>query len=450
MQKILSFQEFQKVYESAIVNEEESVVDTETGEPTTDIDALKDIIKDLEGEKEEVKEGLYEAEVNTLRPVKLGESSERVKEIQKLLDLKTTGKYDEESKKAVEKFQSQYKLKVDGIVGNQTYGKMLEIKGGIKDKAELDKKLKEFARLAKEVKKAVDSILTDPRLYEVFESVTIVVVGGETRIVCVPRKDAKEKIAELEAKKLLSAGFSWLKAVAGAIGKAIIYTAVAPVVVTIEVAKAIINGATSILKFAAKGAASVLTSALHGIAQISKWVKAKGAAAYSSLKASGEALWKNFCTKCASLLKSSKEGIIAFAASADYWLGKAAESFKTACYVALGAAAKAAGLAWDNYKTLSNAAKKGLSDLAAKGKEAAEKLKSGISAGYESTKQNIVSTGNAVVAGMKSAGKSAVTAIGDGIKYAGNQMAEFGGWISSLAEALYLETGDPIFESYMN
>jgi ElaB/YqjD/DUF883 family membrane-anchored ribosome-binding protein len=149
-------------------------------------------------------------------------------------------------------------------------------------------------------------------------------------------------------------------------------------------------------------------------------------------------------------LKSSKEGIISFAAAADYWLGKAAESFKTACYVALGAAAKAAGLAWDNYKTLSNAAKKGLSDLASKGKEAAEKLKSGISAGYESTKQNIVTTGNAVVAGMKSAGKSAVTAIGDGIKYAGNQMAEFGGWVSSLAEALYLETGDPIFESYMN
>lgn len=424
------------------------VVDKKTGTPTDDIDSLVGLLKDLDKSGEEVKESnIYEqAAPNPFKPVVIGEKSDRVKIIQKYLGIKEDGQFGPATKESVEKFQAENKLKVDGKVGEQTYGKMLEIKMGIKDQAEKDKKIAEFTKMTDAIKVAVDSIIKDPRFYGMFESVTIVVIEGQTRIICVPSKDAKEKASGLKKDGLLTSNYLWVEKVGEAIGKAIVYTIAGPIIVSIELGKAMINGAISAGKFVAKSGLSVISSTVHGIAQIGKWVSEKGSAAYMTLKNEGQKYWKDFCDRFSRVCKNSKEAILAFAGAANNFLGKTSEELKNIAFIALGTAATAAGLAWKTAKTLDNAVREGFKTLASKGAETVKNLKKGISDGYAEAKTTLENTGNTIAAGTKSLGKSAVKTLGDGIKYVGDQISSFGTWVGDLAESLYLETGDPIFE----
>lgn len=75
---------------------------------------------------------------------KLGSKGKEVVEIQKVLaksgvspKVKPTGKFDEDTDKAVRAYQKKHKLKIDGIVGPQTKGQMFG-KGG----ADATKKIK--------------------------------------------------------------------------------------------------------------------------------------------------------------------------------------------------------------------------------------------------------------------------------------------------------------------
>jgi len=454
MRNLLNYNQFSAVYEAEgtestpVEIQVVPVVDKKTGEPTDDIISLIDMLKDVDkaGEKVEESDVYEQAAPNPFKPVRIGETSDRVKVIQKYLGITDDGAFGAGTKKAIEKFQTENKLTVDGIVGEQTYGKMVELKLNIKDKTEIQKKIDEFKKMTEQAKAIVDSIIKDPRFYDCFESVSIVIVDGQTRVVCIPKKDAKEKIAGIKKDGLLTSNFSWLERVGEAVGKAIVFTIAGPIIIAVELAKAIVSGAISAGKFVAKEGMSVINNAFHGVSQISKWVAQKGVEIYATAKAEGQALWKKICEGFAKAAKTSKEAFIAFAGAASSALGTANEALKNTAYVALGLGAKAAGLAWEGLKTLDAAVREGVKSLAAKGAEAAKSFKNSVTAGYNDAKESIIKTAGEIQAGGKKLGNKALKAIGDGVKYAGDQISSFGSWISGLAESLFLETGDPIFE----
>ena len=453
MAKILNFRQFGSIYESESnmssgeVNTVK-VVDKKTGEPTGDIESLVDMLIDIDKSGKKVEESnLYEQSVkNPFKPVVIGEKSDRVKIIQKYLGLEEDGAFGKLTKKAVEKFQKDNNLKIDGKVGEQTYSKMLEIKLNIKDKAKINKKMEDFKKMSEQAKAMVDSILKDARFYDCFESIQIIIVDGQTRVVCIPKKDAKEKISAIKKDRLLTSDFSWLERVGEAVGKAIVFTVAAPIIIPIEVAKAMISGVAAIGKFVEKSAASIVSNTLLGIAQISKWSKQKGAQIYATVKSEGQELWKKFCDGISKAVKTSKEAILAFAGAINAGLGKANEALKNLAFISLGAVAKGAGLAWEGLKTLNKALEEGIKTLVSKGGEASKKFKEGVAAGYKETKDLAIKSGQQVLNGAKSLGKSALKTIGDGVEYVGDQISSFGSWLGELAESLFLETGNHIFE----
>ena len=489
--KILSFDQFEKVYEqqyffnNEIEEAEDSevpqdsaetapVVDPETGEPTDDIADLKDAFKELaQGDKASGETGvteseLFEAEPNTLKTAKMGEESDRVKDIQKLLGLEETGKFDQATKDAVKSFQAEEKKKnpaivVDGIVGNQTYGRLLKIKGGIDDKAEIAKKKSSFmgagvgkaagaagAAGAPASNEAIKNIIFDPRFHDLYESVTIVTVNGETRIICVPKSDIATKIEELKKSGVLTSSFNFIAEGAKALGKAILYTAVGMVVIPLEVGKAMINGAISAAKFVGKKIMNaVIVPVAHGLAQVAKWTAAKGKAVYAAISTKADAAWKSFCTAGSNALQKSKEGILAFASAANNFLGKAQEAGKQVLLASIGVTAAAVELGWKGIKSLGKAVKSGWDKMAQLGADAAKKIKDGIQSGYASVKTTLQNAGNAVLNGFAKAKDSVKSAIKSGVQSAGNMLVDAGNWLKGMFESLFNETGDPIFEALM-
>ena len=208
--KIMSFGEFEKVYEanSYLLEDEaaaappkddsETAVVSDDGSIGVQPAEILDLLKELGGKEGEAEseaepepesdedvpnESLVEQEeANTLKVASVGEKSERVKDIQKLLGLEADGSFGQKTKEAVMKFQTEMKKKdskilVDGIVGVQTYGLMLKAKKGITDSNQLAKMLDKFKSQGKTVVSATPAgknIALDPRLYEVFEKIEII------------------------------------------------------------------------------------------------------------------------------------------------------------------------------------------------------------------------------------------------------------------------------------
>jgi peptidoglycan hydrolase-like protein with peptidoglycan-binding domain len=464
--KLLSFSEFEGIYESygfvmesaeavaaapAPTKAENSVL-TKEGEPKEDVADLLDIFKKL-AEESEVKEA-EDPKVNTLKPVKMGETSDRVKEIQKLLGLKEDGQFGTGTQKAVMAFQKENKLKVDGVVGVQTYGKMLEIKKGITDQAELEKMKEEFKKMSVKLSNEITSIINDPRYYEIYERIEIVNIKGVTYVICTPKKDAKTKLEALKAEGLLSSGFEWLLLAGEALGKAVVYTTLGVAVVALEVAKAMVNGVISATKFLANGAMSLMSNVVYGLGQIGKWVYTKGAEAYKAISQKAEDIWKGFVGVASTFLKSSAEALVAFTGAIGNYLKSVGAAAGTVI-VALGnlaltilkPVAKTLGLAWEGIKTLGDAAKSGLTWIAKKGKAAVTAIGNGIKSAYASVVAKTKQIGSDVLAGLKSAGKAVTQAVGNGITSAGNAISSFGGWIGGLFNEAYHQTGNAIFES---
>jgi len=464
--KLLSFSEFEGIYESyGFVIEsadaaaaappptkaENSVV-TKEGEPKEDVADILDIFKKLskEGEVEEAET----PKVSTLKVVKMGETSDRVKEIQKLLGIEADGQFGSGTQKAVMAFQKENKLQVDGIVGVQTYGKMLEIKKGITDQAELEKMKEEFKKMSDKLSKEIMDIINDPRYYEIYERIEIVNIKGVTYVICTPKKDAKTKVESLKKDGLLSSGFEWLLLAAEAVGKAVVYSTLGVAVVALEVAKAMVNGVISAFKFLANGAMSLMSNVVYGLGQIGKWVYVKGAEAYKAINQKAEEVWKGFVGVTAPILKASGDALVAFVGAVGNYLKNVGAAAGTVL-VALGNLAleilkpvgKALGIAWEGVKTLGEAAKSGLTWIAKKGKAAVTAIGNGIKTAYNTVVAKAKQVGSDVLAGLKSAGKAVTQAIGNGITAAGNAIASFGGWVSGLFESVYNETGNAIFES---
>ena len=453
--KLLSFSEFEGIYESyGFVVEAEAAVPpptkaensvvTKEGEPKEDVADLLDIFKKLS--EESVKEA-EDPKVNTLKPVKVGETSDRVKEIQKLLGIDSDGQFGSGTQKAVMAFQKENKLKVDGVVGVQTYGKMLEIKKGITDQAELEKMKEEFKKMSDKLSKEITSIINDPRYYEIYERIEIVNIKGVTYVICTPKKDAKTKLEALKTDGLISSGFEWLLLAGEAIGKAVVYTTIGVAVVTLEVAKAMVNGVISAFKFLGAGAMSLMSNVVYGLGQVGKWVYTKGAEAYNTINKKAEEIWNSFVSVAAPALKASGEALVAFAGAVGNYLKDVAVAFANLALVILRPVAKVLGMAWETAKTLSTAAKSGLNWIAKKGKAAVTAIGNGIKSAYNTIVAKTKQIGSDVLAGLKSAGKAVTQAIGSGITAAGNAIASFGGWVGGIFESVYHETGNAIFES---
>jgi peptidoglycan hydrolase-like protein with peptidoglycan-binding domain len=473
--KILSFNDFEKVYESEnyLIAEEDvaappkdsaesSVIDPSSGEITEDPKEILDLMKELgagapaegaEAPKEEkapnesLQEQATAAPVNTLKVAKMGETSDRVKEIQKTLGLEPSGKFDQATKDAVVAFQKEQKKKdpktvVDGIVGPQTYGLLLKIKKGITDAAEIAKQLDAFKNSGKmviDVKKAGSNIALDPRYYDLFESIEVVTVNGTTYVVATPKADAAQKVADLKAAGLIKAGFEWLLSIPMFVGKALVYTAIGAVVVTVEVAKAMVNGAISVASWAGKKI--MASSVVHGLGQLCKWIGSTSSAAWAKVKSGAaevKALWNGFVTNTLAMVAKKKEAILAFAAACSKSLSSTAKDLRMAVHQKMIAAGKDLQLAWDKTKNLGEMVKAGFASIPDKAKEIAATIQKS----YDDAVTRTNAIGAAVGNGLKSAGKSVVKVIGDGVQFAGQKIKDAGAWISSLAEAL--ETPDGV------
>lgn len=467
--KILSFNDFEKVYESEnyLIAEEDvaappkdsaetSVVDPSSGDITEDPKEILDLMKELgagapaegtEAPKEEKapNESLQEqktaAPVNTLKVAKMGETSDRVKEIQKTLGLEPSGKFDQATKDAVMAFQTENKLTVDGKVGTQTYGQLLKIKKGITDASEIAKQLDAFKKAGKmviDVKKAGSNIALDPRYYGLFESIEVVTVNGTTYVVATPKADAAQKVAELKDAGLIKAGFEWLLSIPMFIGKAAVYTAIGAVVVTVEVAKALVNGAISVASWAGKKL--MASSVVHGLGQVCKWVGNASSAAWAKVKSGAaevKALWNGFVANTLSMVAKKKEALLAFAAACSKSLSTAFKDLRMAVHQKMVAAGKDLQLAWEKTKNLGEMVKAGFASIPGKAKEIAANIQKS----YDEAVARTNAIGAAVGNGLKSAGKSVLKTIGDGVQYGGQKIKDLGAWISSLSEALETEDG---------
>jgi hypothetical protein len=478
--KMLSFVEFEQMYESyGFVFEADAAVPPVTTPADQSITAggdamsgsdLFSIFKDLEASDDattKVSEAIAKGKkgsvvsVNPFKLIKPGEESDRVKLLQKSIGTEQTGVYDKETVKAVKAFQKENKLRVDGIVGPQTYTKILEIK----DKLAED----EIAKRMEEFKKLSINLINDPRFYLIFESITTVNVNGVIYVICIPKADAKDKIEALKKEGAITSGFEWLEKAVDAIGKAIVYTAVGGVLVTLALAKAIISGAISVVKYVVEGALYCAASLVHGLGQVASWVnkglKSGAEALYNNLKSSGEEVWKGFVTVIGAVIKGAQkagEAIASFFSGVGSYLQSVAKSGvkvieaigKLAVEI-LRPVAKVIGVTISAGATILKAAGDAVAWVAKKTAQAATAVVKAIGSGISSGAQAIWTGTKAaagavwqgvkgVTSGVKTVVGAAIKAGGDLITGIGNAMSDFGSW---LLKESFSGTGEYILES---
>jgi len=498
--KMLSFSEFEGLYESYGLNTAEGYQNLMLMEaeipPATPAKALAVPSKTEEAEKKETVEDIFsifkkvenigagnkslseesptgktKTPVNQFKLIKYGEESGRVKILQKSLGIKESGVFDKPTLTSVKKFQKDNGLRVDGLVGPQTYTKILEIIQKITDKAKIEEEIAKIVKLS-------INLIEDSRFYEIFESTTIVTINNKTYIICVPSKDASQKVEGLKKEGAIGSGFEWVEQAGQAVGKVIAYTLLGPVVITMAVAKGIISAGHTVMNYVAEGAANVFSSVVHGLGQVASWVLHAPQVAWNAVKETGEALFSGFCTLAATAVKGVQkagEALVSVAAA----IGSGIKS-------AVGAAAelvkKAGEVAWGAIKAVGQGVVKAWQGLAAAGKAGVDALNSGVKAGvnflattaktvYNGAKTVVKAVGNAIsstaqtviavsrtmigvaAAGVKTVAKAAVAVVAAGTKFVGNVISGIGKGISavgdymgSLFEELFTETGDKLWE----
>lgn len=474
--KIMSFGEFERVYEANgyILEDEAGAAAPPKDNPETSVVSsdgsieeqpgdILDLLKGLgkkEGEdkteEDAPNESLEEQDssTNTLKPARMGEKSERVKDIQKLLGLETDGDFGQATKDAVMKFQKEAKAKnpdivVDGIVGNQTYGLMLKVKKGITDQRVIDAQIEDFKKGGKTVvsaSKAGKNIALDPRLYSMFEKIEMITINGTTYVVATPKSDAANQLAGLKKAGLVGKDFSWLLAVPAAVGKAIVYTAVGAVVIQVEIAKAMVNAAISAGAYVGTKSMAIASNIAYGLGQIGKWVGEKGAQTWATLKQdTNEALavWVGFNQKAKDTLKSSAKGLVAWAAAVGASLTTSAtQAYREATRLMAVGLAGALGLAAKTAKSLGEFAKMGIKEAVGDAKELVAKVQSSYDAAV--TRANAI--GSQVNTGFQKAGKEVTSALKSGVSAAGDALISAGTWLKSMSESLEDNNGELVLE----
>lgn len=403
--RLLSFSEFESVYESyGFINEAE-VAEKPTFTPNKLAVSSDDLLSLFGGDDKKQNEAL---KPSAFTLIKKGEKSQRVKELQKELGTEQNGVFDEVTEKKVKEFQTKNKLAVDGKVGVQTLTKMLELKG---DKT--PQKTIETRYIIKTVGDAKKSGI-DPRLLEIYD-ITIVNNGKREYVVLVPKPNTQKK-----TEQLISDGkgaFDWLKGGLNATDKALIFTAVGLALVPGGMALALIAGSIAAAPFLIGGAIYALGAAVQGLALISKWVKAKGVNLYSKASTAANDLWKGFCTGLAYTVGKLKEGVAILAAFGNGVISVA----KTLGYTLTGlmlVVLKGLGSALSPVVNgIVQAAKDGKAFLAASGSWIAKNFKDGakafantINKGWQAAKTGVTTAYNASKTALKSAGNAMVAA----------------------------------------
>lgn len=272
--RILSFVEFNSLYESyGFINEAEEVVPDFSPKKMGVTDADLDLL--MGGSIEE------DLDVNQFAIIKMGEKSDRVKQLQKDLGMKNVdGIFGKETFDAVKKFQSDNKITVDGKVGVQTLRKMLEVKG-IKDTKTQDDTIKK-TYIKVTTKDQAQSLGLDPAMLDMFEALWLVKNGTQTYVIGIPKKDAASMVEKAKKDKTWS-GLEFLYEAGKAVGKAIVYTATGFAIVALDVAKAIISAVGGACKFVASGIAYVVGATLQGLIQVKKWADKVTLKAYKAV-----------------------------------------------------------------------------------------------------------------------------------------------------------------------
>ena len=444
--QVLKFNEFERLYESYnfdFINEAADVLFT-PDDLTVDPAELKDVLapEGATGAKP-VEEAL---DPKAFSPIKVGEKSDRVKQLQKDLKLPVKdqdGVFGKGTEDKVKKFQGDNKLTIDGKVGVQTLRKMLELNGDKNAEATITTKYKFTA-----VKNAAQAtaVKIDPALLELFD-VTLVSNGTEQFVIMVPKKNIAEKAKTLDAK---FKGLEWLKAAARAVGTggmALIFTATGATLVTLAYAKAIISALGSAAKFVVGGAVYVIGAVVQGLQTVANWAAKQGKAAYQTVSKAFDELFTRFCNGFAKVAKSSVQAYTAFMTglqTAGFVLtGMALKAFK-AISKQLSAGIK---VIVDGAKDAAAFIKAGMDSIAKQGAEALASFKKEVQAGWATVTTTTQKAWNGAKTAVKASGEAvakadlqAYTDTADWLKSCYEEGKKF--W-ESLSEI----TGDPIFES---
>lgn len=430
--KLLSFNEFETLYESFGFIAESEATDFTPQKPGVTSDELIDLFSG-----KEIEEALKSSEFS---PIMKGEKSERVKELQKNLKLTSDGIFGGDTEKKVKEFQTTNKLTVDGKVGVQTLRKMLELKG---DKTP-DKTI-ESKYLKISTPEQAKSAGIDPELLNLYD-VTIVNNGETQYVILVPKKDAAAKAKALQAKGAFT-GFEWLAEGAKYVGKALIYTATGVTLVTLDIAKAMISGVASAASFIAGGAAFVMGAAIQGIVNISKWIAKTGKETYAKVSKAANELYAEFCKGFAKVAKSSVQAFAAF------MTGVKAVAY-TATGITLAAFKSVASLLDPAVKALVQGAKDGAEfitncmDWVTKNvKNGAIAIKNSVEAGWKKVATATQQAWNGAKTAAKSTGDAMFKAAGDAYTATASFLSDMYDSGKKFWESLSELTGNPIFES---
>jgi len=433
--KLLSFNEFETLYESFGFIAEAEKPEFSPSKTTVTSDELLSV---LGGKKVEEAN-----EIKAFSVMKKGETSERVKQLQKDLGLPDFGKYNgmfgDATDKAVRDFQTKHKLTVDGKVGVETLRKMLQLKG---DKTP-DKTIETRYVVKTPVQAKAAGI--DPALLAIYD-ITIVNNGEKQYVILVPKKDAANKVKVLQSKGGFK-GFEWLAEGAKYVGRALVYTAVGVAVVPLAIANAMIAGVASAAGFIAGGAAFVMGAAIQGIVNIGNWAAKAGKAIYAKVSDAADSLYKGFCTGFAKVAKSSVEAFTAFMSAA-----------KAVGYVATGIALTAfkavASVLSPAVKAIVQGAKdatafiaSGMDWIGKNVKNGVTALKNKVSQGWQYVKDATAKAWSGVKNTAKSAGDAMYKAANDAYNSTATFLSNMYAAGKKFWESLTELSGDPIFES---
>jgi len=444
--QVLKFNEFERLYESYdfnFINEAADVLFTPDDLTVDPAELEASLAPEGATGAKPVEEAL---DPKAFSPIKVGEKSDRVKQLQKDLKLSAKeqdGVFGKGTEDKVKKFQSDNKLTVDGKVGVQTLRKMLELNGDKNAEATITTKYKYT-----DVKTAAQAtaVKIDPALLELFD-VTLVSNGTEQFVIMVPKKNIAEKAKNLKAK---FKGLEWLEAAVRAVstsGMALIYTATGVTLLTLAAAKAMISSLASAAKFIVGGAAYVIGAVVQGLQTVANWAAKQGKAAYQTVSKAFDELFTRFCNGFAKIAKASTQAFTAFMTGLQtaglVLTGMALKAFK-AVSKQLSAGVK---VIVDGAKDAAAFIKAGMDSIAKQGAEALASFKKEVQAGWASVTTTTQKAWNGAKTAVKASGEAVV-------KAAQQAYTDTASWLKSCYddgkkfwESLSEITGDPIFES---
>lgn len=444
--QVLKFNEFERLYESYdfnFINEAADVLFTPDDLTVDPAELEASLAPEGATGAKPVEEAL---DPKTFSPIKVGEKSDRVKQLQKDLKLSAKeqdGVFGKGTEDKVKKFQSDNKLTVDGKVGVQTLRKMLELNGDKNAEATITTKYKYT-----DVKTAAQAtaVKIDPALLELFD-VTLVSNGTEQFVIMVPKKNIAEKAKNLKAK---FKGLEWLEAAVRAVstsGMALIYTATGVTLLTLAAAKAMISSLASAAKFIVGGAAYVIGAVVQGLQTVANWAAKQGKAAYQTVSKAFDELFTRFCNGFAKIAKASTQAFTAFMTGLQtaglVLTGMALKAFK-AVSKQLSAGVK---VIVDGAKDAAAFIKAGMDSIAKQGAEALASFKKEVQAGWATVTTTTQKAWNGAKTAVKASGEAVV-------KAAQQAYTDTASWLKSCYddgkkfwESLSEITGDPIFES---